>query len=59
MIVISNNFGKINCIKLTRHAISKLKILKFFNKTLNIYKISYPPGGGGGGGIHISSLKSN
>lgn len=49
MIVISNNFGKINCIKLTRHAISKLKILKFFNKTLNIYKISYPPGGGGGG----------
>lgn len=50
MIVISNNFGKINCIKLTRHAISKLKILKKnFNKTLNIYKISYPPGGGGGG----------
>lgn len=50
MIVISNNFGKINCIKLTRHAISKLKILKIFNKTLNIYKISYPHGGGGGGG---------
>lgn len=52
MIVISNNFGKINCIKLTRHAISKLKILKMFNKTLNIYKISYPPGGGGGGGAY-------
>lgn len=50
MIVISNNFGKINCIKLTKHAISKLKILKNFNNTLNIYKISYPPGGGGGGG---------
>lgn len=51
MIVILNNFGKINCIKLIRYVISKLKILKFFNKILNIYKIFYLYGGGGGGGV--------
>lgn len=47
MIVISNNFGMINCIKLTRHAILKLKILKCLKKHRIFTKFPTHPGEGG------------